>query len=104
MLPPRSNSTSTALFVLDRRRLGKRPLFRGGNPARRRLKSRHPSEGRELMPPVHPERQWLDPMRGGQRQLAVEMGKQRAAARRLPYERRSELLRRDRDEDEVARP
>ena len=54
------------------------------------------------MPPVRAERERLGPAHRAQRQLAVEMREQRAAARRLPFERRPERVGRDRDEHQVA--
>src|SRR5437868_239250 len=44
----------------------------------------------------------LDPAHRVKRERAVEMGEQRAAARGLPFERRPERSRLDRDQEEVG--
>src|SRR3981189_565340 len=57
-------------------------------------------QGWKHVMPFGAERQRPDPRHRGERQVAIEGGKQRAAARRLPFERRPERLRVDRDQDE----
>jgi hypothetical protein len=47
------------------------------------------------------ERKLLDPAHRVKRQRAVEMRKQRAAARRLPFQSRAQRFRLDHDQDEV---
>src|SRR5215470_5547883 len=56
-------------------------------PACRKAQSRQ--ELREDVPAVGTEWQWLDPQDTIERQLAIEMWKQCARARRLPSERRT---------------
>src|ERR1043166_10051226 len=56
------------------------------------------------MSAVRAERQWLGPAHGAQRQRAVEVREQGAAAGGLPCERRAEGVGIDRDENEVALP
>src|SRR3977135_1036079 len=58
------------------------------------------SQGWKLVVPIGAERQRPDPCHRGERQGAIEVGEQRAPARRLPFERRPERRRLDRDQDE----
>src|SRR5690242_17679804 len=61
-----------------------------------------PSYGRKTVDPIGSESQRLDRMDAAQRQVPVQMGKKRAAARWLPFERRAERRRLDRDQQEVV--
>src|SRR5690242_12309908 len=57
---------------------------------------------RKQVQPARSERQRLDQADGGERQLAVEVGKEGAAVRRLPFQRRLEHLGIDRHLDEIV--
>src|ERR1041385_1815090 len=57
-----------------------------------------------MMDPVGCEPQGLRRTDACERQVSVEMGKQRAAARGFPFERRSEGGRIDRNEHEIVLP
>src|SRR2546423_14032300 len=50
---------------------------------------------------IGPERQWLYPSHRGERQVAVKMRKQFAAARNLPSQRLAERVRVDRHQQQV---
>src|ERR1700704_3608179 len=59
-------------------------------------------ESRENMPPGVIERQGIDALDGLERQIAIEMRKQRAAARRLPFQRVAQRIGIDRDQHQIA--
>src|SRR5712675_745595 len=57
-------------------------------------------QGWKHMMPIGAERQRPGPCHRGERQVAIEVGKQGAAARRLPFERWPQRRQLDRDQDE----
>ena len=59
---------------------------------------------RKHMPALGVERQRIDTAHRGEWQFAVEMRKQRAAARGLPLQERAERIGIDRDQNEIALP
>ena len=73
-------------------------------PREGKERPRSSREVRKDVAPVRAERQRLHPAHGRQRQRAVEMREQRAAARGLVAQGVAERVRVDRDEDEVVVP